>query len=481
MNMAADTSRSDMVSLKNTSVTEIKHDGLKREYRIALDRHEVEAEINRRLTRMQAKANLPGFRKGRVPIEVLRQREGRRLHDEVTASAVMAVAGDRLKTDGPSVRSPEIEPAEEGDSVVFTLSFEKMPEMPVLDFNTMELTLYKLDPEKNRDALIKFALRLLNRRQAKSVEAAADHEAAPGDLIQFIGIRSAGSVRERLPIEQGIIVGEDTCFPESIRTIGLKEGKTLSFVAKGLPVSGDDGSGSPIDFTYDLEVSAIMHQPGWGELTRQIDAMEDDRRQKALDGILELGLRYFEEQCASILDMEMQEIITQHCTFALPVEFREECLETMRKNRAEDLRQALDYRKEAGLETAIDDLPDSESITLTDEDAAELDSHMRYHLYVLAYQRQHNLLPTRGEVEAYEKQHGEFESREDAESAYQHLSSNNYRAHIQKRFLIREQFLTLDELHEIMGTPPPEDDLDNWLWIPDVDNGDADEHPDSDS
>jgi len=467
-------------AFKGTTVTEILHDGYKREYRIVLDGDEVETEVDSRLTQMQTTANLPGFRKGRVPKEVLRQREGSRIRDEVTARATMAVAEARLKTDGPSIRTPRIQAAEKGDSLTFTLSFEKMPEMPEMDFNSTELTLYKLDPEKNRDALIKFIVRSVNENDCEHVDTAADHEAVHGDLLHISGTRSTGPVREKLVPQQTIVAGEDTCFPESVSTIGMKQGDTMAFEAEGVPAGGGGEGNARERFSYDLKIALITHRPGWGNLSRQIEAMEDEKRQPTLDALHRMGLKRIDEYCEAMLVRQVEDaVIDNCCNFELPTQYRGDYLESVRQYRSEEIKQANERHKRMASEVAEDDLPDSENVTLSDEEISIAEKRMRYQLYELAYVRQHNLLPTREDMESY--QEDKSESDQDMETVYLEICTKNFLGHILKRFLIREKFVTLSQFLGQMALAAMDENLDYWNWCPAEDNGDTNEHADSDS
>ena len=64
-------------------VTEIKSEGLSREYKVALPASEIEEKVNNRLSEIAKTASLPGFRPGKVPVSLLRKRFGQSVMGEV--------------------------------------------------------------------------------------------------------------------------------------------------------------------------------------------------------------------------------------------------------------------------------------------------------------------------------------------------------------------------------------------------------------
>ena len=57
-------------------ITETLSEGLRREFQVVLAAEEVEKEIQEQLENIGRRTRLPGFRPGKVPLSVLRQRFG---------------------------------------------------------------------------------------------------------------------------------------------------------------------------------------------------------------------------------------------------------------------------------------------------------------------------------------------------------------------------------------------------------------------
>ena len=69
-------------------VTETRSDGLKREYKVVLPPQILASRVESQLAEIKAKANIKGFRPGKVPVAHLRRLYGRSIMAEVMQDAV---------------------------------------------------------------------------------------------------------------------------------------------------------------------------------------------------------------------------------------------------------------------------------------------------------------------------------------------------------------------------------------------------------
>ena len=58
-------------------VTETLHEGLKREYTVLISAKDLDEKMAGRLEELGSRVNVPGFRPGKVPLHILKQRFGR--------------------------------------------------------------------------------------------------------------------------------------------------------------------------------------------------------------------------------------------------------------------------------------------------------------------------------------------------------------------------------------------------------------------
>ncbi|MCL4066764.1 trigger factor [Pseudomonas sp. GX19020] len=126
-------------------VTETLKDGLKRGYTITVTAAELDAKVQEKLLEAQPDIEIKGFRKGKVPLAILRKQFGDRLMGEAMQDAVDGAMKDHFEATGdrPALQ-PEVKMAG-GESwspekdVVVEVAYETLPEIPELDTAKVEL------------------------------------------------------------------------------------------------------------------------------------------------------------------------------------------------------------------------------------------------------------------------------------------------------------------------------------------------------
>ncbi|HEX5321386.1 MAG TPA: trigger factor [Stellaceae bacterium] len=162
-------------------VTETSAEGLKREYRIVVPADDLETEITRRLGEISQSIRLPGFRPGKVPLGLLRQRYGNAVRGEVLESRVQASSAEAMQQHNLRPALPpqvEIVSAAEGTDLEYKMSVEVLPEMPALEFSDLGLEKLVADiPAEDVDK----AIERMAEQQRKSEP--VDRAAETGDIV----------------------------------------------------------------------------------------------------------------------------------------------------------------------------------------------------------------------------------------------------------------------------------------------------------
>ena len=170
-------------------VTETLSEGLKREFQMVISAEEINSAVEGRLTEMAPSVNLPGFRPGKAPVKILRQRYGKAVLGEAIDQKVRE--GMQSAFDDRSI-TPALEPEldfgeyKDGEDLSFTVKAEVLPEIEPADFSTFELVQLEV-PAKDEDIeteLNRFADAM---REATDVEEA--RPAVEGDVVimDFVG------------------------------------------------------------------------------------------------------------------------------------------------------------------------------------------------------------------------------------------------------------------------------------------------------
>lgn len=192
-------------------VTETVNDGLKRSYEITLSATEIEDKVTQKLTEAQPEIEMKGFRKGKVPLALLKKQFGQRLMGEAMQESIDGAMSKHFEDSGdrPAMQ-PEVkmtnEDWKEGDDVQVSMSYEALPEIPEVALSelTLEKLVVKAADEDVDDALTNLAA------QSKNFEPRAEGEAAAtGDQVVFDfkgsidGEPFDGGAAEDFPLELG--------------------------------------------------------------------------------------------------------------------------------------------------------------------------------------------------------------------------------------------------------------------------------------
>ena len=122
-------------------VTETLNEGLKRGYQIVLTADELAAKVDEKLAEAQPEVEMKGFRKGKVPMALLKKQFGPRIMGEAMQESIDGAMNQHFEDSGdrPAVQ-PEVkmtnENWKEGDDVEVTMTYEKLPEIPDVDLKS---------------------------------------------------------------------------------------------------------------------------------------------------------------------------------------------------------------------------------------------------------------------------------------------------------------------------------------------------------
>lgn len=164
-------------------VTQTSSEGLKREFKVVIAAKDIDAKVEDRLREVGSSVRIPGFRPGKVPLQVLRQRYGKAVLGEVLESAVNDGSSQAMAEHGlrPAMQPKiEITNFDEGQDLEFKMAVELMPDIEPMDFSEIELERIKVAAP---DAEVDEALKRLAGRQKKTKPLEAERPAQKSDVL----------------------------------------------------------------------------------------------------------------------------------------------------------------------------------------------------------------------------------------------------------------------------------------------------------
>jgi trigger factor len=219
-------------------VTETLNEGLKRGYAITVTAAELDEKVNEKLVEAQPEIEMKGFRKGKVPMAMLKKQFGQRLIGEAMQETIDGAMNKHFEETGdrpamqPDVKMTN-EDWKEGDDVNVEMSYEALPEIPEVDLSGVELEklVVKADDAAVDEALANLA------ETATSFEAREEGSAAEdGDqvVIDFVGKIDGEAFDGGAGEDYPLVLGSNSFIPGfEDQLVGTKAGEekdvTVSF------------------------------------------------------------------------------------------------------------------------------------------------------------------------------------------------------------------------------------------------------------
>lgn len=219
-------------------VTETLNDGLKRGYAITVTAAELDAKVNEKLAEAQPDIEMKGFRKGKVPMPLLKKQFGQRLLGEAMQETIDGAMAKHFEESGDR---PAMQPAvkmtnedwKEGDDVNVEMSYEALPEIPEVDLSRVkaERLVVKADDAAVDEALANLAETAQDFKARKKGSKAKDGDQVVMDFVGKVdGEAFEGGAAEDYPL----VLGSNSFIPGfEEQLVGVKAGEekavTVSF------------------------------------------------------------------------------------------------------------------------------------------------------------------------------------------------------------------------------------------------------------
>ncbi|MEM6564259.1 MAG: trigger factor [Pseudomonadota bacterium] len=221
-------------------VTETLNEGLKRSYAITVTADELDAKVNEKLAEAQPEIEMKGFRKGKVPMALLKKQFGQRVMGEAMQESIDGAMSEHFEASGdrPAMQ-PEVkmtnEDWKEGDDVEVSMSYEALPEIPDVDFSSISLEklVAKADDEAITEALGNLAETAQDYKSRKKNSKAKTDDQVVMDFVGKVdGEAFEGGSAEDYPL----VLGSNSFIPGfEEQLVGVKAGEqkpvTVTFPA----------------------------------------------------------------------------------------------------------------------------------------------------------------------------------------------------------------------------------------------------------
>jgi trigger factor len=215
-------------------VTELKKKGLEREFKIIVPSKDVTDKLNTSLLQISKDVEIEGFRKGKAPLDIVKQRFGQNALNQTLDELVRSTTNEVIKKNNLKLAmKPKVDVKNFGEDkgLEYIMTLEILPDIKIEDIKKIKLTKFfsKVNEEDFKKTLETFTKTQQNfvLKEGKKVEN------GDGVLLNLKPTYNNEIVKEAAIENKMTIVGNKMIIPEiENKILGSKAGDKLNFVCK---------------------------------------------------------------------------------------------------------------------------------------------------------------------------------------------------------------------------------------------------------
>src|SRR6266550_679032 len=280
-------------------------------------------EAKRVTTEFTRQAKLPGFRPGKVPLSVVRQRFAKEIQDEVMSRLLSRSFHDAISEKGVEpVGDPQLQHIDafiEGAPIKYKAEFEVKPHIELRDYRGIEIDDPKIEvSDEDVDKMIE---RLRDQASAYRVET---ERGLGDDDFAMIDITTSGEGIDAETRSGHFRVGEETPMSELHDALrGKKPGETGSFdKTYGEDAANENYRGKNIHHEVTLKEIRVQEKPeindefaksvgGWDSVQQMRDTIAADIRKHKEFEALRVKQNQIGEHLLAIHDFEVPDALVE--------------------------------------------------------------------------------------------------------------------------------------------------------------------------
>ena len=215
-------------------VTELKKKGLKREFKVIIPSKDVTDKLNGNLDKISKDVEIEGFRKGKVPLNIVKQRFGQNALNQTLDELIQSTSNEVIRKNNLKLAiKPKVDVKNFGEEkdLEYIMTLELLPEFKIEDIKKIKLTKFisKVNEEDYKKTLdtISQTQQNFQKKDGKIVQN------GDGVLLNLRPTYNNEVVKEALIENRMTIVGNKMIIPEiENKIIGTKAGDKLNFICK---------------------------------------------------------------------------------------------------------------------------------------------------------------------------------------------------------------------------------------------------------
>ena len=205
------------------------------EWKVTIPAPEINIELDKKYLEIQKDVKIPGFRQGKVPLNIIKDRYSKNVLPEVTDKVInenltKAILEKKLK---PAIQPKvDIDKYEEGGDMSLNVSFQLMPEIGNIDIGSYTIERSKLKITEND---IKNSLEDISKKHERFTPLTKKRKSILGDLVLFDYV---GKIKDKVfsggsGNDETVVLGSNKYIPGyEDQMVGLNVGEAKAVKVK---------------------------------------------------------------------------------------------------------------------------------------------------------------------------------------------------------------------------------------------------------
>ena len=362
-------------------ITQSVNEGLKRGCKIVLPAESIDREVRYKLSEMQSTLVMKGFRKGKIPIQIVQKAHGAEARKEVIANSLNAAIETHFKKskDIP-VTKPSVDLINANqnisDDLEFTIEYEVFPECPEVNLDELKLEnmVVKITEEDVEEELSNMLAKVV-----KFVTKNKDAKAELGDKVTYeLATYIDGKVDEINSGKRETVMDAADHSKNKDELIGMAIGEKKDIK---LPVAVEDGDihNNQKDVVLSFKITGIERPIPHNNFEDLVKTLGFDSRDQLKENVHNLLIYKYLQMSREITEKEILNYLEKYLNFELPqklVEFemeaQKESYKLSQRNSDVSDESSQKYVKEAerrvGLALLLADIGKRKRLKLEDEE-----------------------------------------------------------------------------------------------------------------
>ena len=303
------------------NIKELKSTKLYKEYSLEIPYKEIDIEVDKKINQILPTLNIPGFRKGKAPLNIVKKKYEDNVLNEVIQKVIDTNTKKLIDEKKFSLfRAPKVELShyEKNNPITISLKFDLKPEIKLKDFKDLKINKYEIklgkkaeeEQFKNFIASQKNFKKIESSRQVKNTDKViVNFESSQEDLPEYL------KSQKNFPIDLGFDDGILPGLNKELIERKVKAGDKIELKINLSKILKDDKFKKT---TFHFEIISIEEKIKF-ELTKEFLDKNGFKTEKDLKALLVSNMKtQYEQGIKQIEKKELMDLLDNNYKFELP-------------------------------------------------------------------------------------------------------------------------------------------------------------------